>query len=496
MTEEKENNDKGFNQGDNSKEENKGTVASKLSNGDANKQNMKDIPSTIWNYLVGIFSFNQDGDVNPNDVSEAIKKSIEFRGHNVWVLICSIFIASIGLNVNSIPVVIGAMLISPLMGPIRGVGLAVGTNNFKLLIFSLVNFGVATGVSIIASFIYFKLTPFKTVTPEILGRTEPFFLDVLIASFGGLAGIIAASKNDNSTVVPGVAIATALMPPLCVAGYGLATGHWSYFLGASYLFLLNSIFICLTTIVVIRYLKFPLVSYVNTKTERKIKIYIAAFLLVILIPSGIKFASIWKKSVFTSNVELFINNEIAPIAEAKNLSVVQKKIVYEPNQQLTLSIVGDGYIDANRIIELQNKLKEELPFCSLKIIQDKIDENAITPELYYKTVDNYVNLLDKKEIQIKELEAKIEAKPGYQLVLDKTMERLKLNPLFDKIYAFSAANAYKLTANNTVDTLLLFQAEWQDTSLNANRTAKLKQFIQVEFSNSPYELIETLHQNE
>ncbi len=493
MTENKENNEEAQNQ---NKEQQKETVASKLSSAESGKQSMKDIPSTIWNYLVGIFSFNQDGDVNKTEVSESIIKSVEFRGYNVWVLICSIFIASVGLNVNSIPVVIGAMLISPLMGPIRGVGLAVGTNNFKLLIFSLINFGVATGVSILASFIYFKLTPFKTVTTEILGRTEPFFLDVLIASFGGLAGIIAASKNDNSTVVPGVAIATALMPPLCVAGYGLATGHWSYFLGASYLFLLNSIFICLTTILVIRYLKFPLVSYVNKKTERRIKIYIAAFLLVVLIPSGIKFASIWKKSVFTSNIELFINEEIAPLAEAKNLSVVQKKIIYEPNQQLILSIFGDGYIDANRIVELQGELNKTLPECNLKIIQDKIDQNAITPELYYKTVDNYVNLLSEKDTQIKELETKLKQKPGYQLVLDKTMDRLKLNPVFDKIHTFSAANSYRLNTENKVDTLLLFKAEWNDTTLNTARTAKLKQFIQVEFSNTPYELIESINQKD
>ncbi|MDB4089565.1 DUF389 domain-containing protein, partial [Flavobacteriales bacterium] len=259
------------------------------------KEEMKKLPNTIWKYIVSIFSFSNDKDVNPLEVMDDIKKGIEFKGYNVWILICSIFICSIGLNVNSIAVVIGAMLISPLMGPIRGIGLAVGTNNFKLLIYSLINFGVATVVSILASYLYFKLMPFKDHTSEILARTEPFILDVLIAFFGGLAGIIAATKRDNSTVVPGVAIATALMPPLCVTGYGLATGNWSYTFGAFYLFILNSLFICLATIVVLRYLKFPLATYVNKKKERNIKIYIAVFLAIILIPSGLKFKEIFEK---------------------------------------------------------------------------------------------------------------------------------------------------------------------------------------------------------
>ena len=230
------------------------------------KDEMKKLPNTVWKFIVSIFSFSNDKDVNPIVVMEDIEKGIEFRGYNVWILICSIFICSIGLNVNSVAVVIGAMLISPLMGPIRGIGLSVGTNNFKLLIFSLINFGIATVVSILASFIYFKLMPFKDDTAEILARTEPFILDVLIAFFGGLAGIIAATKQDNSTVVPGVAIATALMPPLCVTGYGLATGNWNYTFGAFYLFILNSLFICLATIIVLRYLRFPLATYVNMLT--------------------------------------------------------------------------------------------------------------------------------------------------------------------------------------------------------------------------------------
>ena len=283
------------------------------------KDELKGLPSTLWKFIISLFSFSNDSSVNPIEVIDNIKKEIEFKGYNVWVLMCSIVIASIGLNVNSIAVVIGAMLISPLMGPIRGIGLSVGTNNFKLLIYSLINFGVATVVSILVSFIYFKIMPFKDATTEILARTEPLILDVLIAFFGGLAGIIAASRNDNSTVVPGVAIATALMPPLCVTGYGLATSNWDYTFGAFYLFLLNSLFICLSTIVVVRYLKFPLATYVNKKKERNIKIYIAVILIIILVPSGMKFMEVFNKSVFTNTAALFVKERVSTIPKIKIL---------------------------------------------------------------------------------------------------------------------------------------------------------------------------------
>ncbi|MGB1040194.1 MAG: DUF389 domain-containing protein, partial [Flavobacteriales bacterium] len=312
------------------------------------KEEIKKLPNTIWKYIVSVFSFSNDKDVNPIEVIDEIKGGIEFKGYNVWILICSILICSIGLNVNSVAVVIGAMLISPLMGPIRGIGLGVGTNNFKLIIFSLINFGVATVVSILASFLYFKIMPFKDETSEILARTEPFILDVLIAFFGGLAGIIAASKKDNSTVVPGVAIATALMPPLCVTGYGLAIGDSGFYLGAFYLFILNSLFICLATIVVVRYLRFPLATYVNKRRERNIKIYIAFFLAIVLIPSGIKFKEIFDKSVFTNTAQTFVKERIKPI---EGINIFDQDYDYDGNR-ITVFLAGRDFIAKERRSEL------------------------------------------------------------------------------------------------------------------------------------------------
>lgn len=200
---------------------------------------------------------------------EGIKRDIDFKGFNVWILILAIFIASIGLNVNSTAVIIGAMLISPLMGPIMGVGLSIGINDLFTLKRSLRSFGIAVIVSLVTSTLYFSITPLSDAQSELLARTQPNLLDVFIAFFGGLAGILAGSRKEKNNVVPGVAIATALMPPLCTAGYGIGTGQWNYFLGAFYLFLINSIFIAIATSLVVRYLKFPLTELPDKRTERK-----------------------------------------------------------------------------------------------------------------------------------------------------------------------------------------------------------------------------------
>ena len=185
---------------------------------------------------------DEEGKEDEMETIDYISKNVEFKGANLWILIFAILVASVGLNVNSTAVIIGAMLISPLMGPIMGVGLAAGINDFELLKKSLKNLGIAIAISIITSTIYFSFTPLNDAQSELLARTEPSIWDVLIALFGGLAGIVAGSRKEKSNAIPGVAIATALMPPLCTAGYGLATGNVYYFFGAFYLFFINSVF--------------------------------------------------------------------------------------------------------------------------------------------------------------------------------------------------------------------------------------------------------------
>ncbi|MDX5320958.1 MAG: DUF389 domain-containing protein, partial [Bacteroidota bacterium] len=243
------------------------------------------------------------------EVVASIRSNVEFRGSNLWVLIFAIFIASIGLNVNSAAVIIGAMLISPLMGPIIGLGLGVGTYDFALIKKSATNLAVAAVISIATAAVYFLLTPIKFAHSELLARTTPTTWDVLIAFFGGLAGIIATSSKEKGNVIPGVSIATALMPPLCTAGYGLATGQASFFFGAAYLFIINSVFICYATVLIVRYLNFKKFSFIDLRLEKRMKRSISLVILVTVIPSFYIAYNLVLKSIFENRVNSFIEQE-------------------------------------------------------------------------------------------------------------------------------------------------------------------------------------------
>ena len=269
---------------------------------------------------------------------ETIKKDMVFRGYVVWILICSIFIASIGLNLNSTAVVIGAMLISPLMGPILAIGLSVGTNDWDMLKRALKNFGVMVVVALVTSTIYFLITPLQEAQPELLARTKPTLLDALIAVFGGLAGIIGVSRSNRGNVIPGVAIATALMPPLCTAGYGLANGHWAYFAGALYLFTINSLFIAGSTFIIVRYLKFPLVSFVNAETEKRVKRYMVLGVIMMILPSAWIFYGLVKETLFQGKAENFITHNL----DIDGTEIISKKITYTDTiSRIDIFIMGE-----------------------------------------------------------------------------------------------------------------------------------------------------------
>lgn len=263
----------------------------------------------LWlqRFLTEILSIREGADIQAT--TEGIKRDITFKGPTVWILMFSILIASIGLNANSPAVIIGAMLISPLMGPILGIGLSIGTNDFVTLFKSLKNIAVAVAISIATSTIYFVLSPLNVEQSELLARTNPTILDVLIAFFGGAAGIIAGSRKEKSNVIPGVAIATALMPPLCTAGYGIATLNWQYFLGAFYLYFINSVFISLSTFLVVRYLKFPVLKYLDPLKIKKYKLYFILFLIITVTPSTIMFWNVIQETRFKISAETFIDRE-------------------------------------------------------------------------------------------------------------------------------------------------------------------------------------------
>jgi uncharacterized hydrophobic protein (TIGR00271 family) len=239
-----------------------------------------------------------------------IRSGVRLRGANLWILMCAALIASIGLNTSSVAVIIGAMLISPLMGPILGIGLGIAIHDRAMLLRAFRTFGAAVGISLLTSIIYFWLTPITQPTTELLARTSPTLLDVGVAFFGGIAGIVAGSRREMTTAIPGVAIATALMPPLCTAGYGIATSNWAYFLGAIYLFFLNAVFISLATFLIVRLLKIPFATYVDHAVERRAVRWIAVITLAALLPSIVLFYDVIRELRDKNRAERFVREQL------------------------------------------------------------------------------------------------------------------------------------------------------------------------------------------
>ena len=279
---------------------------------------------------------------------EQISDGVTFRGANLWVLIFAIFIACLGLNLNSTAVIIGAMLISPLMGPIIGMGLAVGRADLELLKRSLTNYGVSTVISVLTAALYFQLTPLTEAQSELLARTSPTLYDVLIALFGGAAGILALSTGGKGNVIPGVAIATALMPPLCTAGYGLAMGEWSFFFGAFYLYFINTVFIALATYVGVRLLKFRPKQFVDKARLATVNRYIAAIVIVTMLPAAYMTTQIIRQSMLENNVKQFVKHEL----NQHGTRILSEQADRETK---TLNVVAVGAALPNELIEAARK---------------------------------------------------------------------------------------------------------------------------------------------
>jgi len=307
----------------------------------------------LWAFLRRVFSLS-DG-LDREGTMEGIRKDVDFKGPAAWILIFSILIASIGLSVGNIPIIIGAMLISPLMGPILGIGLAAGINDFQLLKRSLVNLGISILIGILISAIYFLIIPIPEINIELRDRTQATLLAIGVAFFGGAAGIIASSRSQKNNVVPGVAIATALMPPLCTVGFGLATWQWQFFLGAFYLFFINSVFIALPTYLYIRYMKFPMKVFIDPKRERKIRWRIATFLVITIVPSAFIFVHVLKTSFFESDSKRFIAAVDLTLADINTTMIDYKVINTDEEKVIKIALIGDP-IDDNMKAKWQRML--------------------------------------------------------------------------------------------------------------------------------------------
>jgi uncharacterized hydrophobic protein (TIGR00271 family) len=286
------------------------------------------------------------------EIHNNIVKGILFRGTNLWILMFAIIVASVGLNMNSIPVIIGAMLISPLMGPINGMGYSMATYNYPLFRQAFKNFGFAVGASILASTLYFVLTPISTAHSELLARTNPTIYDVLIALFGGFAGIVAMSSQQKGNVIPGVAIATALMPPLCTAGYGLATAKLDFFLGAMYLFTINTVFIGLAALMVSQMLKFPIRTLVNASQKKVVNRWISLVLVLVLIPSIYFGYKLVQSNKFEENANRYITN----VSQYEG-SYLLKSQVNANKRQITL-VYGGVSMHENQKARLTEKAQD------------------------------------------------------------------------------------------------------------------------------------------
>ena len=395
---------------------------------------MKEIFTAIGRFISYRFSLRHDN-AEEADTVESIVSNVEFKGANLWTLIFAIFIASIGLNVNSTAVIIGAMLVSPLMGPIMGIGLGIGINDFDLVKKGFRNLSIATIISIAASSLYFWITPLHDASSEILARTSPSIWDVFIAGFGGLAGIVAATRKEKSNVIPGVAIATALMPPLCTAGYGLASGNLYFFLGAVYLYFINSVFICVATYLMVRFLKFPKKEFEDKAYEKKVSRYILILVLITTAPSIYLAYRIVDRSIFENNAQAFIQNEI----NFSNTQVISRNYKYSrKGNEIDLLLLG-AQLDGTQIKSLQKKLADyKLSQTQLTIRQglsakNEIDLSQIKASIL-ETVYQQDNVHQKANIPYNDLtrpipELKDEIKSLYPQIAAYSISHLKIYQL-------------------------------------------------------------------
>ncbi|MBP7101832.1 MAG: DUF389 domain-containing protein [Bacteroidales bacterium] len=431
----------------------------------------------IYLKLKEIAGISEDTDIETT--IQTISKSVEFKGVNVWILAFAVIVASVGLNVNSTAVIIGAMLISPLMGPINGIGLAIGISDSELLRKSLKNFTVMVIISIIASFTYFLISPLSDAQSELLARTRPSMYDVFIGFFGGLSGIIALSRKQQPfTVISGVAIATALMPPLCTAGYGLATAQISYFLGASYLFFINSFFIALATFLMVRFLHFPHKKYVDVKKQKFVKRTITLFSIVMIVPSIFMSIIVIKETSFNNQAIKYIN-DIQESSLFENIQVLSSNREFNrKSQTITISIIGK---------ELKQKdidfLKKELLKYGLEKTNLIIKQTGSVLDVNVQA-DFLENLLDRKEQQltdkdsiIKTLENQIANKTKIDIQKIQIAKEMAVQYPFIKSYSIENT-VYINTKSLEKDTIITMYAVW-DTIPNFHQRKQLKKWLKI-----------------
>ena len=360
-------------------------------------------------------------------VVEEVSRNVVFRGTNLWILMFAIVICSVGLNVNSTAVIIGAMLISPLMGPIIGVGVGVGIFDTQLIRKGARNLLVAVVISVFSSALYFWITPLSEAQSELLARTTPTLWDVLIALFGGLAGIVAATRKEKTNVIPGVAIATALMPPLCTTGYGLATGQWAYFLGALYLFFINAVFISVSAFLLVRLLRFPRATFVDQVQERRVRWIVWIVVVITVIPSVWLAYTLVERTLFQRRAELFVAQEF----DFKDSRVVEKRI--DPRmdvRSIEVFLLGEP-LDTIEVDHIKSRMaRYGLDQAHLVVNQGRtsaqqIDVNALRSGILEELYKQNQEALRIKDERISELEGRLQRVSSTELPVRDILDELR-----------------------------------------------------------------------
>ncbi|MBP5566401.1 MAG: TIGR00341 family protein [Bacteroidales bacterium] len=425
----------------------------------------------ISSYLRDTANISEQVDVGA--AAANIRSNIYFRGPNVWILAFSIIIASVGLNVNSTAVIIGAMLISPVMGPIIGMGLGLGVNDTKLLGDSFRNLLIMVGISLIASSLFFLISPLNLANPtELEARTSPSIYDVLIALFGGFAGILEHARKEKGTVMSGVAIATALMPPLCTAGFGLAKGNWHFFLGAMYLFTINAIFIMFATYLACKYLHFQQKSFADERTARRTRTLITAVVLLVTIPSIWSAFIMIRNNNFTTNAQNFVS-ENRMYARAY---IYDYKISNGSNRAVTLYLSGEALNDQERLDLVELAGKYGIKANELKIKENAIDSDDQSKKLVEGIYERMDRQLEAKENEILALQATVDSLNGRRIPYEQiTAEAIAQYP---QVTALHLSRGATVEADSTrVDGILAIV--YCDEPLAPENKVRLENWLRV-----------------
>jgi len=425
-------------------------------------------------YLRDRFSL-EEGKACQEEVVEHISRGVEFRGVNLWVLIFATLIASLGLNVDSTAVIIGAMLISPIMGPIMGMGLSLGINDFDLMKRSFRNFSLMVIVAVATSTLYFLLSPLGRTGSELLARTEPTTFDVLIALAGGLAGFVAQTRRDRtSTVIPGVAIATALIPPLCTAGFGLATGQWRFFFGAFYLFLINTVFIAVATFLVVRFLKYERKVLLDSVKARRINRLMLAITVLTIVPSVVVGFRMVRTSIFESSADRFVDR----VFQFENTRVIERKKTCGRGEQpsrIELLLIGEPL--SEQVLE---NARAQMADFGLRNTQLIVNQSA---NVHDERVDirslqrSYSELLAEKNRRIDELKERLS---GYSVTdIEAGDLSREVGAVVDNVAAVSLTKGYAYdTAGAVVDTLLICVVTPADSAQTVD-TERLGEWLKI-----------------